>query len=143
MRYIKTFESFSINEEEEIFKSIAGFFGKYNEDTRQKAEKAMEEWGKKYPDSSSFKVFNILKEAYDAKSGTKLPASNTSTFKYPETELSTEEVKTLFENACSIIRMNEAKAFGLKVGKEGKLEAYQTTSYSAAGHQFGGGGEKA
>ena len=135
MRYIKTFESFSINEEEEIFKSIAGFFGKYNQDTRQKAEKAMEEFGSKFPDSSAFKAFNILKEAYDDKSGTKLPKG----FKYSETELSAEEVKVLFEDACCIIRLNEAKAFGLKVGKEGKLEAYQTTSYSASGHTFGSG----
>ena len=143
MRYIKTFESFSINEEEEVFKAIAGFFGKYNEDTRQKAEKIMAEWGKEHPDSSSFKAFNILKEAYDAKSGTKLPSgANTvalAGFKYSETELSAEEVKVLFEDACCIIRLNEAKAFGLKVGKEGKLEAYQTTSYSASGHTFGSG----
>jgi hypothetical protein len=144
MKYLKTFENYSINEEEEFIKAMAqkvsSFFGKYNEETRKKAESLMAEFGKKFPDSNANIVFNKLKEAYDAKSELKLDAANTGSFKYEATTISAEEVKTLFENACCIISMNEANAWGLAKGKDGKLEVIQTKSYSASTHSFGSGG---
>lgn len=148
MKYIKTFESYSINEEENIFKAAAGFFGQYNSDTRERAEKAMLDWSnsdvqKNYvkktgKPSSQVEIFNKLREAYDNNSGLTLPAENSVIFKYDETTLSSEEVKKLFEDICCIIRQNEPSAFGIK-NLNGKLEAYQSKSYSARTHGFGSG----
>jgi len=139
MRYLKTYESFSINEEEEIFKQAAGFFGAFNSDTKARAEKALEEWSDKHPGNIHSTIFSQLKEAYDSKSGTTLEKSDRNPFKYERTELSAEEVKSLYESICCLVRMNDANAFGIEVNKDGKLEAYQSKSYSASHHSFGSG----
>jgi hypothetical protein len=99
MKYLKTFESYSVNEEENIFKAIGGFFGKYNEDTRMRAENAMNEWNNEHPGNRHGEVFNQLREAYDNNSGVLLPAQKGSPFNYDETELSAEDVKKLLESA--------------------------------------------
>ena len=66
MKYIKTFESFEVvNEEEGIFGAIGGFFGKYNEDTRKRAEEAIAEYAEQRPTSIVISLFNKFKEAYD------------------------------------------------------------------------------
>jgi hypothetical protein len=137
MKYVKTFENFSINEEENIFKAAAGFFGKYNSDTREKAEKEIAEFGKKFRTSKHVDIFNQLKEAYDSKKETTLAAQKSTTFSYEETKLTVEDVKKLFEEICCIIRMNDANAFGIKSNKEGKLETYQSKSYSGPDSPMG------
>ena len=141
MKYIKTFESFEIvNEEEGVFGAIGGFFGKYNEDTRKRSEEAIAEYAKKNPTSIIVTLFNKFKEAYDNNSGLTLEPSNAPYFKYPEgAEATAEEVKTLFEDICVTIRQNEAAAWGLNLNKEGKLKVFQSKSYSASTHTFGGG----
>jgi hypothetical protein len=141
MKYIKTFESFEIvNEEEGIFGAIGGFFGKYNEDTRKRAEKAIAEYAEERPKSVVVSLFNKFREAYDNNTGLTLEPSNNSFFKYPEgAKATTEEVKRLFEDICVIIRTNEAIAWGLALNKEGKLEVFQTKSYGARSHGFGSG----
>ena len=141
MKYIKTFESFEIvNEEEGVFGAIGGFFGKYNEDTRKRAEEAIAEYAKKIPTSTIVTLFNKFKEAYDNNSGLTLEPNNAPYFKYPEgAEATAEEVKRLFEDICVTIRLNEAGAWGLGLNKEGKLEVFQSKSYSASTHTFGSG----
>jgi hypothetical protein len=145
MKYLKTFENYSINEEEEIIgalKQAAGFFGKFNDDTKARAEKAIQEFAGKYPESFHVKFFNQLKEAYDSNSETTLEKADRNPFRFEQTELSVEDVKNLFEEVCCIIRMNDPNSFGIKQNKEGKLEAYQSTSYSSGGfqgHTFGSG----
>lgn len=140
MKYVKTFEKFqSVNEEEGLFGAVGGFFGKYNEDTRQRAEKAIAEYADKKPTSIIVSLFNKFKEAYDSNSGLTLEASNLNTFSFPDTEVSAEEVKRLFEDICVTIRLNEATAWGLVLNKEGKLEVFQSKSYSATTHGFGSG----
>ena len=135
MKHIKTFENFSINEEEGLFGAVAGFFGKYNQDTRERAEGEIEEFSKRFPASKHVTIFNQLKDAYDNKSELKLEASNLNPFSYKETVLTPEEVKALFEDICCIIRMNDANAFGI-ASKSGKLEAYQSKSYSSSDSQM-------
>jgi len=142
MKYVKTFENFSINEEENIFKAAAGFFGKFNTDTKERAEKAIQEFAGKYPESLHVKFFNQLKEAYDSNSGTTLEKTDRNPFRFEQTELSVEDVKNLFENICCLIRMNDPNAFGIGKDKEGKLEAYQSRSYSSNDHVFGSGGPR-
>jgi F0F1-type ATP synthase gamma subunit len=140
MKYVKTFENFqSVNEEEGVFGAIGGFFGKYNEDTRKRAEEAIAEYGEKKPTSVIVSLFNKFKEAYDNNTGLTLEASNLNTFKYPEMEVTNEEVKKIFEDICVTIRLNEATAWGLGLSKEGKLEVFQSKSYSATTHGFGSG----
>ena len=145
MKYLKTFENYSINEEEEIIgalKQAAGFFGSFNADTKARAEKAIQEFAGKYPESLHVKFFNQLKESYDSNSGTTLEKTDRPPFKFEQTELSVKDAKKLFEEVCCIIRMNDPNAFGIKQNKEGKIEAYQSTSYSAGGfqgHSFGSG----
>ena len=104
MKYIKTFESFEIvNEEEGVFGAIGGFFGKYNEDTRQRAEKAIVEYAEKKPTSVIVSFFNKFKEAYDNNSGLTLEPSNSPYFKYPEgAEVSADEAKKLFEDIIMV-----------------------------------------
>ena len=140
MKYIKTFESFEVvNEEEGIFGAIGGFFGKYNEDTRKRAEEAIAEFAKKRPTSIIVTIFNKFAEAYDNQSGLTLEPSNTRYFNYPEgADLSEGEVKRIFEDICVTIRQNEADAWGLQM-KDGKLEVFQSKSYSATSHGFGSG----
>lgn len=142
MKYLKTFENYSINEEEEIIgalKQAAGFFGKFNDDTKARAEKAIQELAVKYPESLHVKIFNQLKDAYDLELETTLEKQSLNPFRFEQTELSVEDVKNLFEEVCCIIRMNDPNAFGIKQNEEGKLETYQSTSYSAAYHTFGSG----
>jgi hypothetical protein len=141
MKYIKTFESFEVvNEEEGIFGAIGGFFGKYNEDTRKRAEEAIAEYAEQRPTSIVISLFNKFKEAYDNNSGLTLEPSNAPYFKYPEgAEATTEEVKRLFEDICVTIRQNDANAWGLGLNKEGKLEVFQSKSYSSTSHGFGSG----
>lgn len=140
MKYVKTFENFqSVNEEEGVFGAIGGFFGKYNEDTRRRSEEAIAEYAEKRPTSVIVNLFNKFKEAYDNKSGLTLEASNLNTFKYPEMKVTAEEVKRLFEDICVTIRLNEATAWGLNLDKEGKLQVFQSKSYSATTHGFGSG----
>jgi hypothetical protein len=140
MKYVKTFEKFqSVNEEEGLFGAVGGFFGKYNEDTRQRAEKSIAEYAENKPTSVIVSLFNKFKEAYDSNSGLTLEASNLNTFKYPEMEVTNEEVKKIFEDICVTIRLNEATAWGLGLNKEGKLEVFQSKSYSATTHGFGSG----
>jgi hypothetical protein len=145
MKYLKTFENYSINEEEEIIgalKQAAGFFGSFNADTKARAEKAIQELAVKYPESLHVKFFNQLKEAYDSNSETTLEKTDRPPFKFEQTELSVEDAKKLFENICCIIRMNDPNAFGIGKDKEGKLEAYQSRSYSSNDHVFGSGGNR-
>ena len=141
MKYIKTFESFEIvNEEEGIFGAIGGFFGKYNEDTRKRAEEAIAEYAEQRPTSIIISLFNKFRDAYDNNTGLTLEPSNAPYFKYPEgAEATAEEVKRLFEDICVTIRLNEASAWGLGLNKEGKLEVFQSKSYSATSHGFGSG----
>jgi len=141
MKYIKTFESFEIvNEEEGVFGAIGGFFGKYNEDTRKRAEESIAEYAEKSPTSIIVTLFNKFKEAYDNNSGLTLEPNNAPYFKYPEgADVSADEAKKLFEDICVTIRLNEADAWGLGLNKEGKLEVFQSKSYSAKSHGFGSG----
>jgi hypothetical protein len=139
MKYIKTFESFKINEEENVFKAVGGFFGRYNEDTKERAEKKIEEYSKEDPTSVHVKIFNQLRDAYDNNSETTLVEERYNYFKYPTTKLTSDEVAEIFEEICCIIRMNEAHAFGIRQNKERKLEAYQTKTYSSRSHGFGSG----
>jgi hypothetical protein len=141
MKYIKTFESFEIvNEEEGIFGAIGGFFGKYNEDTRKRAEEAIADYAKAKPTSMIVDLFNKFRDAYDNNTGLTLEPSKAPHFKYPEgAEVTAEEVKTLFENICVTIRLNEADAWGLGFNNEGKIEVFQSKSYSATTHGFGSG----
>lgn len=140
MKYIKTFESFEVvNEEEGIFGAIGGFFGKYNEDTRKKAEDAIAEYAESNPTSKIVTLFNKFKEAYDNNSGLTLEPSKSTYFNFPEgADVTAEEAKKLFEDICVTIRLNEANAWGLGM-KEGKLEVFQSKSYSATSHGFGSG----
>ena len=82
---------------------------------------------------------NQLKDAYDLELETTLEKQSLNPFRFEQTELSVEDVKNLFEEVCCIIRMNDPNAFGIKQNEEGKLETYQSTSYSAAYHTFGSG----
>jgi F0F1-type ATP synthase gamma subunit len=140
MKYIKTFESFEIvNEEENILHKAMGFFGAYNNETRKSAEKSISELSEKTPDSLIVTMFNKLKEAYDANEGLTFEATKSGGFDIPETtEVTKEEVKKLFENVCSLIHLNEANAWAL-AAKDGKISAIQTKSYSATTHGFGSG----
>lgn len=141
MKYIKTFESFEVvNEEEGIFGAIGGFFGKYNEDTRKKAEDAIAEYAEKRPTSIIVTIFNKFKEAYDNNTGLTLEPNKSPYFNFPEgADVTAEEAKKLFEDICVTIRLNEADAWGLGLNKEGKLEVFQSKSYSSTTHGFGSG----
>jgi hypothetical protein len=136
MKYVKTFENFSINEEENIFKAAAGFFGKFNTDTKERAEKEIDEFAKRFPESTHVTLFNQLRDAYDAKSELTLPAKNSNPFRYEETNLTQDDVKNLFEEICCIIRMNDANAFGI-YNEDGKLKAFQSKSYSSPNSPMG------
>jgi hypothetical protein len=136
MKYVKTFENFSINEEENIFKAAAGFFGKFNTDTKERAEKEIDEFAKRFPESTHVTLFNQLRDAYDAKSELTLPAKNSNPFRYEETNLTPDDVKNLFEEICCIIRMNDANAFGIS-NEDGKLKAFQSKSYSSPNSPMG------
>jgi hypothetical protein len=131
MKYLKTFENYSINEEEEFLKAaaqkIASAFGSYNDETRKYAEKLMADYVSDEPlgpdatqdevtdqiQKSNPKVmagrkklvdqFNAFKQAYDSKSGLK-DIEGIVNGKMMALDLDASQVKQMFEDMCKLIK---------------------------------------